>query len=45
MESDKVNYVFKPKNKFENVVTLYNFDKELRTHIFSAIQSIEIPAA
>ena len=41
----KVNYVFKPKNKFENVVTLYNFDKELRTHIFSAIQSIEIPAA
>lgn len=43
MESDKVNYVFKPKNKFENVVTLYNFDKELRTLIFSAIQSIEIP--
>ena len=42
MESDKVNHVFKPKSKCENVVTLYNFDKELRTLIFSAIQSIEI---
>lgn len=42
MESDKVNHVFKPKSKFENVVTLYNFDKELRTLIFSVIQSIEI---
>lgn len=42
MESDKVNHVFKPKSKFENVVTLYNFDNELRTLIFSAIQSIEI---
>ena len=45
MESDKVNHVFKPKSKFENVVTLYNFDKELRTLIFSAIQSIEIELA
>lgn len=42
MESDKVNHVFKPMSKFENVVTLYNFDKKLRTLIFSAIQSIEI---
>lgn len=42
MESDKVNHVFKPKSKFENVVALYNFDKELRTLIFSAIQSVEI---
>ena len=42
MESDKVNHVFKPNSKFEDVVTLYNFDKELRTLIFSAIQSIEI---
>lgn len=42
MESDKVNHVFKPNSKFENVVTLYNFDKELRCLIFSAIQSIEI---
>lgn len=42
MESDKVNHIFKPESKFENVVTLYNFDKDLRTLIFSAIQSIEI---
>lgn len=42
MESDKVNHMFKPGSKFENVVILYNFDKELRTLIFSAIQSIEI---
>ena len=42
MESDKVSHVFKPKSKFENVITLYNFDNDLRTLIFSAIQSIEI---
>lgn len=42
MEYDKVNHIFKPKSRFENVVTLYNFDKDLRTLIFSAIQSIEI---
>lgn len=42
MESDKMNHVFKPKSRFENVVTLYNFDRDLRTLIFSAIQSIEI---
>ena len=42
MEGDKVNHVFKPNSRFENVVTLYDFDKELRTLIFSAIQSVEI---
>lgn len=42
MESDKLNHIFKPNSKFENVLSLYNFDKELRTIIFSAIQSIEI---
>lgn len=42
MENDKVNHIFKPKSKFENVVILYNFDKELRSLIFSAIQCIEI---
>ena len=42
MENDKLKHIFKPNSKFENVVTLYNFDKELRTLIFSAIQSIEI---
>lgn len=42
MESDKVNHIFKPNSNFENVLTLYRFDKELRCLIFSAIQSIEI---
>lgn len=42
MENDKVNHVFKHNSKFENVLTLYNFDKELRNLIFSAIQNIEI---
>lgn len=41
-ESDKVNHIFKPNSKFENVLSLYNFDKELRCLLFSAIQSIEI---
>lgn len=26
MERDKINHVFKPQSKFENVVRLYNFD-------------------
>lgn len=42
LEADKENHEFKPNSKFENVVALYNFDKELRNLIFSAIQSIEI---
>ena len=42
MESDKKKHVFKPNSKFENIVILYNFDKELRNLIFSAIQNIEI---
>lgn len=42
MESDKINHVFKPNSKFENVLSLYHFDKELRCLVFSAIQSIEI---
>ncbi len=42
MESDKVNHVFKPKSKFENVVTLYNFDKELRTLIFQPYRVLRL---
>lgn len=41
MESDKVNHVFKPKSKFENVVALYNFDKELRTLIFQLYKALK----
>ena len=42
MESDKVNHVFKPKSKFENVVTLYNFDKKLRTLIFQPYRVLRL---
>ncbi len=42
MEVDKVNHVFKPNSPFENAVDLYEFDRELRSLIFSAIQAVEI---
>ena len=42
MEIDKVNHIFKSNSTFENALSLYYFDKELRALIFSAIQSIEI---
>ena len=42
MERDKLNHIFKPGSKFEDVIALYDFDKELRGLIFSAIQCIEI---
>lgn len=42
MESDKQRHVFKADSKFADVVALYDFDKELRSLIFSAVQSIEI---
>ena len=42
MEADKVNHIFKPNSLFENAVDLYEFDRELRSLIFSAIQVVEI---
>ncbi len=42
MEADKVSHVFKPNSLFENAVDLYEFDRELRGLIFSAIQAVEI---
>ena len=42
MEADKTTHTFKPGSTFENAVRLYYFDKQLRSLIFSAIQSIEI---
>lgn len=41
-EQDKQNHIFKPQCHFENVVSLYSFDKELRLLIFSGIQGVEI---
>ena len=42
MEVDKVKHLFKPNSTFDNALSLYYFDKELRALIFAAIQSIEI---
>lgn len=42
MEADKINHIFKPNSKFEDVVALYNFDAELRLLLFEVIEKIEI---
>lgn len=42
MQVDKVNHVFKPNSRFEDVIALYNFDSELRILVFNAIERIEI---
>jgi abortive infection bacteriophage resistance protein len=42
MQSDKVNHTFKENSKFEDVVALYNFDRELRILLFDVIEKIEI---
>ena len=42
MESDKIRHIFKPNSYFENAVDLYEFDRDLRELIFTAIQAIEI---
>ena len=40
MQSDKVNHIFKPNSKFEDVIALYNFDRELRILLFDVIERI-----
>lgn len=42
MESDRITHQFKPGSRFEDVVRLYDFDMELRSLIFTAIQHVEI---
>ena len=42
MEEKGQAHQFKPNSHFNNALSLYYFDKELRALIFSAIQSIEI---
>ena len=42
MQADKVNHIFKPNSRFEDVVALYNFDRELRILLFDIIERIEI---
>ncbi len=42
MQSDKINHRFKPNSNFEDVIELYNFDRELRILLFDVIEKIEI---
>jgi abortive infection bacteriophage resistance protein len=42
MQDDKTNHTFKPNSRFENVLDLYNFDRELRILLFDTIEKIEI---
>ncbi|WP_293741762.1 Abi family protein [uncultured Pedobacter sp.] len=42
MQLDREQHLFKPNSKFEDVIHLYNFDRELRILIFDAIEKIEI---
>ena len=42
MQSDKQDHVFKPNSRFEDVIALYNFDRELRLLVFDVIERIEI---
>lgn len=42
MQSDKETHQFKDNSKFEDVVSLYNFDRELRILLFDVIEKIEI---
>jgi len=42
MQADKVNHTFKSGSRFENVIALYNFDRELRILLFDVIERIEI---
>ena len=41
-EADKSTHTFKQGKLFSNAVRLYYFDKELRSILFSAIQTVEI---
>jgi len=42
MQADKVNHVFKLGSRFDTVINLYNFDRELRLLVFDIIERIEI---
>lgn len=42
MLADKTERIFKSNSIFENVIAIYNFDKELRILLFDIIETIEI---
>jgi len=42
MQADKTTHAFKHNSTFENVIAIYNFDRELRILLFDVIERIEI---
>ena len=42
MQDDYLLYTFKPDTYFEDVIARYNFDSQLRTILFDALETIEI---
>jgi abortive infection bacteriophage resistance protein len=42
MQDNKETHMFKANSRFEDVVSLYNFDRELRVLLFDVIEKIEI---
>nr|WP_262901954.1 Abi family protein [Pinibacter aurantiacus] len=42
MQSNKVSHVFKPNSTFENIIAIYDFDRQLRFLLFDVIERIEI---
>lgn len=42
MQDDPVKHTFKPNSTFENAVSLYEFDRELRLLVFGVLERIEI---
>lgn len=42
MQYDKTLHSFKNNSSFENVIAIYNFDRELRILVFDVIERIEI---
>jgi abortive infection bacteriophage resistance protein len=42
MQTDRINHIFAPNSYFEDVISRYNFDRQLRLILFDAIEFIEI---
>ncbi|HEY5326404.1 MAG TPA: Abi family protein [Mucilaginibacter sp.] len=42
MQSDYQTHIFKPKTYFEDIVDIYNFDRDFRLILFDSIERIEI---
>lgn len=42
LQSDKINHIFKPNSRFDTVIDIYDFDRELRLIVLNMIERIEI---